>query len=254
MTQAVSQLLTFDDFIAQYGDRDAAKQPLRERYELIDGELIDMEPTRPHEEVAAFILRKVNVEIDRLSVSWFTPTRCLIKPLGTTTAFRPDVFILDKAALKNEPLWQDEPVITWVFRTYRAKLLIKVDKFALKSRLTAAYSLIFRNLTVMQSIMAILIDQQRSQAYFSTNLARALYARTRNGSKSEIVSDRNNSIINDHIFDYLLYSFPILCQYSATLFSHFSQYSCMTSGSNQNISASLYGIATTNKARSILIP
>ncbi|MUG93312.1 Uma2 family endonuclease [Scytonema sp. UIC 10036] len=104
MTKAVPKLLTFNDFITKYGDN--------ERYELIDGELIDMEPTGPHEEVAAFILRKVNVEIDRLSVGWFTPTRCLIKPLGTTTAFRPDVVVLDKAAIANEPLWQDEPVIT----------------------------------------------------------------------------------------------------------------------------------------------
>ncbi|MDF5721987.1 MAG: Uma2 family endonuclease [Rhizonema sp. PD37] len=104
MTQAAPKLLTFDDFIALYGDN--------ERYELIDGELIDMEPTGPHEEVAAFVMRKVNVEIDRLSVRWFTPTRCLIKPLLTKTAFRPDVVVLDKAAIASEPFWQDEPVIT----------------------------------------------------------------------------------------------------------------------------------------------
>jgi Uma2 family endonuclease len=104
MIQAVPKLLTFDEFVACYGDN--------ERYELIDGELIDMEPTGPHEEVAAFVLRKVNVEIDRLNVRWFTPARCLIKPLGTSTAFRPDVVVLDKAAIANEPLWQREPIIT----------------------------------------------------------------------------------------------------------------------------------------------
>ena len=60
MTKAAAKLLTFNDFIARYGNN--------ERYELIDGELIEMEPTGPHEEVAAFVLRKVNVEIDRLSV------------------------------------------------------------------------------------------------------------------------------------------------------------------------------------------
>ena len=103
MTQATPKLLTFDEFITRYGDN--------ERYELIDGELIDMEPTGPHEEVAASVLRKINVEIDRLSVRWFTPARCLIK-LGTSTALRPDVVVLDKAALANEPLWADEPVIT----------------------------------------------------------------------------------------------------------------------------------------------
>ena len=104
MIQAVPKLLTFDEFVACYGDN--------ERYKLIDGELIDMEPTGPHEEVAAFVLRKVNVEIDRLHVPWFTPARCLIKPLGTSTAFRPDVVVLDKAAIANEPLWQREPIIT----------------------------------------------------------------------------------------------------------------------------------------------
>jgi Uma2 family endonuclease len=57
MTQAAPKLLTFDEFVARYGDN--------ERYELIDRELIDMEPTGPHEEVAAFVLRKVNVEDDR---------------------------------------------------------------------------------------------------------------------------------------------------------------------------------------------
>jgi len=104
MTQSALKLLTFDEFIARYGDN--------ERYELIDGELTDMEPTGPHEEVAAFVLRKVNVEIDRLNARWFTPARCLIKPLGTATAFRPDVVVLDKAEVAKEPLWQNEPVIT----------------------------------------------------------------------------------------------------------------------------------------------
>jgi Uma2 family endonuclease len=104
MVQSLPKSITFDEFISCYGDSD--------RYELIDGELIDMEPTGPHEEVAAFLIRKFNVEIDRLSVRWFTPTRCLIKPLGQSTAFRPDVVILDKVAIANEPLWQREPIIT----------------------------------------------------------------------------------------------------------------------------------------------
>ncbi|MFB2918401.1 Uma2 family endonuclease [Aerosakkonema funiforme] len=104
MIQAISKSLTLEQFIADYGDND--------RYELIDGELIDRSPTGPHEEVAAFLLRKFNVEIDRLNLRWFTPTRCLIKPLGQSSAFRPDVLILDKEAIANEPLWQQEPIIT----------------------------------------------------------------------------------------------------------------------------------------------
>ncbi|MEM6256632.1 MAG: Uma2 family endonuclease [Cyanobacteria bacterium P01_D01_bin.156] len=104
MVQATPQLITVADFIARFGDDS--------RYELIDGELIDMEPTGPHEEVAAFVGRKLNVQIDQQDVPYFIPYRCLIRALGTQTAFRPDVVVLDKPQLVHEPLWQQEPVIT----------------------------------------------------------------------------------------------------------------------------------------------
>ncbi|MEH1856593.1 MAG: Uma2 family endonuclease [Nostoc sp.] len=104
MVQSASKLLTVDEFISHYGECD--------RYELIDGELIHMEPTGPHEQVSALIGRKLNVEIDRQDLSYFIPHRCLIKLLGTETAFRPDVIVLDQTQLINEPLWQLEPVIT----------------------------------------------------------------------------------------------------------------------------------------------
>ncbi len=93
-----------EEFITQYGDN--------QRYELIDGDLIDTEPTGPHEQVAALISRKLNVEIDRLDLPYFIPQRCLIQPLGTFNAFRPDIIVLDERELVNEPLWTREPVIT----------------------------------------------------------------------------------------------------------------------------------------------
>ena len=93
-----------DGFIAQYGDNHS--------YELIDGELVEMEPTGPHEQVAALISRKLNVEIDRQEIPYFIPHRCLICPLGTVSAFRPDLVVLDEQALEQEPLWSREPVIT----------------------------------------------------------------------------------------------------------------------------------------------
>lgn len=104
MVQLVEKLLTVDRFIADYGDLD--------RYELINGELVEMEPTGVHEQVTAIISRKLNVEIDRLDLNYFIPHRCLIKLLGTETAFRPDAIVLDQAQIASEPLWQKEPVIT----------------------------------------------------------------------------------------------------------------------------------------------
>jgi Uma2 family endonuclease len=96
--------LSFDEFLRQYGDDD--------RYELIDGEVFDLEPTGAHEEVAAFISRKLNVQIDQLELPYFIPQRCLIKPLGNWTAFRPDLVVLDRTNLENEPLWNQEPTVT----------------------------------------------------------------------------------------------------------------------------------------------
>lgn len=104
MIQIPPKLLTIGDFISQYGDDG--------RYELLDGELIDLEPTGPHEKVAAFVGRKLNAQIDRWEWPYFIPFRCLVKPLGINTGFRPDVIVLDETNLSHEPLWNNEPVIT----------------------------------------------------------------------------------------------------------------------------------------------
>lgn len=96
--------ISFEAFVARYLDD--------VRYELIDGELIDLEPTGLHEQVIGLINRKLNVAIELLDLPWFIPMKCLIKPLGLNSAFRPDVVIIDQTALVNEPLWQTEPVIT----------------------------------------------------------------------------------------------------------------------------------------------
>ncbi len=96
--------LTVEEFLIQYGGDD--------RYELIDGEVFDLEPTGEHEEVAAFVSRKVNVQIDSLDLPYFIPQRCLIKPPGNTIAFRPDLVVLDRDQLHLEPRWSQEPIIT----------------------------------------------------------------------------------------------------------------------------------------------
>ncbi|MEG4507637.1 Uma2 family endonuclease [Microcoleus sp. F6_B4] len=104
MTYTTPKLLSFEEFIAQYGDNT--------RYELIDGELRDMEPTGPHEAVAGSIAGRIYVEIFRDNFNWLVPKNCLIKPLyAEAAALRPDVVVLDKSELCQESLWQKEPVI-----------------------------------------------------------------------------------------------------------------------------------------------
>jgi Uma2 family endonuclease len=104
MTYTPAKLFTFEEFLTQYGDNP--------RYELIDGELRDMEPTGPHEVVAGSVAGRIYAEILRTHLNWLIPRNCLIQPpAATATALRPDVIVLDSAQLKKEPRWQQEPVI-----------------------------------------------------------------------------------------------------------------------------------------------
>ncbi len=99
------QPLSGDEFIAQYGGDN--------RYELIDGEVFDVEPTGAHEEVAAFITAKICVQIDNAGLPWFVLQRGLLRPVGTEMmAFRPDVMVVDRRHLTREPLWADQSVLT----------------------------------------------------------------------------------------------------------------------------------------------
>lgn len=99
------QPLSVDEFLALYGDDN--------RYELIDGEVFDLEPTSPHEEVAAFITAKLCVQIDSLNLPWFVLQRGLLRPSRTgMTAFRPDVAVVDRDELTKEPLWANQSILT----------------------------------------------------------------------------------------------------------------------------------------------
>lgn len=104
MTYTPSKQLSFEEFIAQYGDNTG--------YELIDGELRDKEPTGPHEAVAGSIAGRIYVEVFSANLNWLIPKTCFIKPLyAEETALRPDVVVLNQAELSQEPLWQKEPLI-----------------------------------------------------------------------------------------------------------------------------------------------
>lgn len=110
MTIAVDQSiqqkpLSFDEFLAQYGGDN--------RYELIDGEVFDLEPTGLHEEISTFITAKLCVQIDVIGLPWFVLQRGLLRPPNTgMTAFRPDIAVVDREELINEPFWSEQSILT----------------------------------------------------------------------------------------------------------------------------------------------
>lgn len=99
------QPLSFDEFLDRYGGDN--------RYELIDGEVFDLEPTGSHEEVAALITTKICVQIDVASLPWFVLQRSILRPANIgMTAFRPDVAVIDRNELTKEMLWSEQSILT----------------------------------------------------------------------------------------------------------------------------------------------
>ena len=99
------RLTSFDEFLTRYGSDN--------RYELIDGEVFDLEPTGQHEEVVAFVTAKACVQVEQSGLPWFVLQRGLLRPFNTgMTAFRPDVAVVDKLAIAQEPLWPEQSILT----------------------------------------------------------------------------------------------------------------------------------------------
>jgi Uma2 family endonuclease len=105
MAYTAPKILTFETFLDRYCDNF--------RYELADGELVDMEPTGPHETVSGKLATQIGIAIAAEKLPWFIPRTCLIRPFSdAATARRPDIVVLDETAIVSEPVWEREPVIT----------------------------------------------------------------------------------------------------------------------------------------------
>ncbi|HBB30742.1 MAG TPA: hypothetical protein DDZ80_17750 [Cyanobacteria bacterium UBA8803] len=130
MIQAIPKHVSFDEFIAWYPENSEY------RYELHDGVIIQMpKPTGKHSQVSGFIVLKVGMEIYRLNLPYFIPKDCVIKPSREESGYEPDVIVLDKHTIGNEPRWERESIIT---QGTSARLVIEVvstnwsDDYALK--------------------------------------------------------------------------------------------------------------------------
>ncbi|MGB3405200.1 MAG: Uma2 family endonuclease [Microcoleaceae cyanobacterium] len=100
-------LMTLEDFLDWYPDGYSG------RFELRNGEIIKVQPTGTHEQVAGFLALELGVEIKRLNLPYFIPRQGLVKAINSEkSAYIPDVMVLDSNALENEPLWKKRSTIT----------------------------------------------------------------------------------------------------------------------------------------------
>jgi Uma2 family endonuclease len=105
MTQAIPKLVTFEDF--------AAWRPEGGRYELHDGVIVEMaQPVGDHEDIVGFAARKLTVEFDRLNLPYTIPKTALVKPTNSESGYSPDVLLLNRPNLINEPLWKKESTVS----------------------------------------------------------------------------------------------------------------------------------------------
>ncbi|BAY59969.1 hypothetical protein NIES22_00260 [Calothrix brevissima NIES-22] len=107
MTQALRKLVTFDEFVAWYPENSG------NRYELHDGVVVEMsQPTGEHEDVIGVLGLEISVEIKRLNLPYFIPKTALVKPPDNESAYSPDILIINRSNLVNEPLWKKQSTVT----------------------------------------------------------------------------------------------------------------------------------------------
>ncbi|TAE99290.1 MAG: Uma2 family endonuclease [Oscillatoriales cyanobacterium] len=109
MIQTISktQTVMFDEFVAWYPENSV------HRYELHNGVIVEMPlGTGDHSDVTGFISSEINFEIRRLQLPYSIPGDCLLKLSRNESGYQPDVIVLDRTALINEPRWKKESIIT----------------------------------------------------------------------------------------------------------------------------------------------
>ncbi len=98
MVQALTKLITFTEF--------AEWKPDGGNYELHNGVIKEMQPRGKHEEIIGFLATEFTLEFRRLNLPYFIPKQALVKVADQETGYSPDILILNRDNLANEPLWE----------------------------------------------------------------------------------------------------------------------------------------------------
>ena len=101
MIQALTKIVTFEEFVNWLPDSSDV------RYELHHGEIVKMaQPVGDHEEVKGFLGVEIPFEIKRMGLSYVIPNQVI------DSGYFPDLLVLNRDHLANEPLWKKQSVIS----------------------------------------------------------------------------------------------------------------------------------------------
>lgn len=104
VTNLQIQPISFEEFLEWYPENEKT-------YELIEGVIVEMLPTGSHEDISGFLIAELNLEIRKQNLPYSIPKNCLIKPLAPRSGYLPDVAVINREYIKNEPLWEKSSVI-----------------------------------------------------------------------------------------------------------------------------------------------
>ena len=96
--------MTFEEFIDWYPEEG-------KRYELYRGAVREMMPIGDHELTSSFLSEELTLEVRSNHSNYRVSRMCLLKPEMAETGFIPDVVVIDRLELVNEPMWQKASVI-----------------------------------------------------------------------------------------------------------------------------------------------
>ncbi len=107
MTQAIPKLVTFEQFVDRLPENSGV------HYELHNGSIVEMaQPVGEHEEVKGFLGIEIPFEIKRLGLPYLVPNQVIVRPLEKDSGYFPDVLVLNRANLANEPLWKKQSTLS----------------------------------------------------------------------------------------------------------------------------------------------
>ncbi|WP_293353251.1 MULTISPECIES: Uma2 family endonuclease [unclassified Microcoleus] len=107
MTQTLPKLVNFEEFVESLPENRTV------RYELHNGEIVEMaQPVGEHEEVISFLGIEIPYEIKRLGLPYGIPRQVIVRPPEKDSGYCPDLLVLNRANLVNEPLWQKQSILS----------------------------------------------------------------------------------------------------------------------------------------------
>ncbi|MBD2505310.1 Uma2 family endonuclease [Anabaena azotica] len=108
MVQSLPITITVDQFLDWY-----PANSTQLRYELHNGFIKQMPPpTGDHELLIAFLIKQILLECARLSKPYDIPKMGFVQSNEGESAFLPDVLLLNRPNLVNEPKWRNKSTVS----------------------------------------------------------------------------------------------------------------------------------------------